>query len=134
MVYDKESLKIFIVEDDEVVLKLIEDILNRIGYQHIITSKSCEEAIQLIKEHLPDLFFIDIMMPGMSGDQFRGLLKENPKTKDIPVIFISGIISKKEEEDMEGHLKSGDIIIAKPLTVERINSAIAECFSNISAD
>ena len=134
MIYNKENLKILIIDDNEIDLELLEVMLMRLGFQKIIKSKSAEEAIQLIKEYPPDLFFIDIMMPGMAGDEFRGLLKENSATKDIPVIFISGIISKKEEKDIEGRLKSGDIIVAKPFSKERITEAIAESLKNILED
>jgi len=126
MVYNKENLKILIIDDNEIDLELLQAILMRMGFQKIIKSKSAKEAFGLIKENLPDLFFIDIMMPGMAGDEFRGLLKENFSTKDIPVIFISGIISKEEEKNMQGRLKSGDIIVAKPFSKERITEAINE--------
>lgn len=134
MVYNKENLKVLIVDDNEIDLELLEAILMRMGFQKIMKSKSSEEAIRLIEDHPPDLFFIDIMMPGMAGDEFRGLLKENAATKDIPVIFISGIISKEEEKYMGGRLKSGDIIVAKPFSIERITEAIAESFKEIPED
>ena len=134
MVYNKENLKILIVDDNEIDLELLEAILMRIGFQKIIKSKSGEEAIRLVEEYPPDLFFIDIMMPGMAGDEFRGLLKENSATKDIPVIFMSGIISKEEEKAIGGRLSSGDIIVAKPFSKERITKAIAESFKKILED
>ena len=126
MVSNKENLKIHIIDDDEFELELLESILTRMGFQNIVKSNSSEEAIRLIQDHPPDLFFIDIMMPGMSGDEFRGLLKENPATKDIPVIFISGIISRKEEKEIGGRFASGDLIIAKPFSIERIAQAIVD--------
>ena len=134
MVHNKKNLKILIVDDEENILKLLEAMLMKMGFQKIIKSKSSEEAIRLVEAYSPDLFFVDIMMPGMAGDEFRGLLKDNAATKDIPVIFISGIISKEEEKDMGGRLKSGDIIVAKPFSKERITEAIAESFKNIPED
>jgi DNA-binding response OmpR family regulator len=131
MAHNKKNLKILIVDDEENILKLLEAMLMKMGFQKIIKSKSSEEAIRLTKEDPPDLFFIDIMMPGMAGNEFRGLLKEKSATKNIPVIFISGIISKTEEKAMGGKLISGDIIIAKPFSIERIAEAIAESFKNI---
>ena len=124
MEYDKETLKILIVDDEEIDLDLLEVILLKLGFQNIIKSKSGKEAIKLAEEHQPDLFFIDVMMPGMTGGDFRGLLKENPATKDSPVIFISGIISKDEEKELGGRLASGDLIIAKPFSKDRIAEAI----------
>ena len=132
MVYNKKNLKILIIDDEENVLKLLEAMLMKMGFEKIIKSKSSEEAIRLTKENPPDLFFIDIMMPGMAGNELRELLKEKSATKDIPVIFISGIISKDEEKVMGGKLVSGDLIVAKPFSIERIAEAITESFKNIS--
>lgn len=124
MEFEKESMKILIVDDNEIDLELLEAILMNLGFQNIITSESGKEAIRLAEEHQPDLFFIDINMPGMTGGEFRGLLKQNPVTKDIPVIFISGMISKEEEKALGGRFASGDFIIAKPFSREKIAQAI----------
>ena len=126
MVDDKKDAKILIIDDNETELDLLEAILMRLGFQKIRKALSAEEAIGLTKEQPPDLFFIDIIMPGMTGGEFRELLKENATTKDIPVIFISGIISKQEERLMRGRLKSGDIIVAKPFSIREIAEVVTE--------
>ncbi len=124
MEFEKESMKILIVDDKEIDLELLEAILMNLGFQNIITSESGKEAIRLAEEHQPDLLFIDINMPGLTGGEFRGLLKQNPATKDIPVIFISGMISKEEEKELGGRFASGDFIIAKPFSREKIAQVI----------
>jgi len=126
MEINKDTFKILIVDDNEIDLELLEDVLMRMGFENIVTAKSGAEAIQLTEEHSPDLFFIDIMMPGMSGDEFRGLLKERPATRNTPVIYISGIISKEEEEAFRGRLPSGDLIVAKPFSRGKLARAILE--------
>ena len=126
MIDNKEDLEILIIDDNEIDLELLEAFLLRMGFLKIRKSTSAKEAVRLIAENPPDLFFIDILMPGMTGGEFRGLLKQNAVTKDIPVIFISGIISKEEEKDMRGRLKGGDIIVAKPFSSDRIAEAITE--------
>ena len=124
MEYNKETLKILIVDDNEIDLELLEAILMRLGFKNIIKSKSGDEALPLAEKHQPDLFLIDIMMPGMTGGDFRARLKENSRTMDIPVIFISGIISKEEEKEFGGRLASGDFIVAKPFSKDRIAEAL----------
>lgn len=122
---NKAELRVLIIDDEETSLELLEALLLRMGFKNIKTAASCEDALLLTREFKPDLFFIDIMMPEMSGDEFRAALKENPATRDTPVIFISGIISRREEEDIHGRLASGDAIVAKPFTIDRIARAIA---------
>lgn len=123
---DRETFKILIVDDNEIDLDLLEDVLISLGFQNIIKAQNGEEAIRLAEAHSPDLFFIDIMMPEMSGDEFRGLLKERPATRNTPVIYISGIISQEEEKDIKGRLPSGDLIVAKPFSRSKIARAILE--------
>ena len=126
MEINRETFKILIVDDNETDLELLEDVLMRMGFENIVTAKSGSEAIELTEEHSPDLFLIDIMMPGMSGDEFRGFLKERPATRNTPVIYISGIISREEEKAISGRLPSGDLIVAKPFSSGKIARAILE--------
>jgi CheY-like chemotaxis protein len=126
MEINKKTFKILIVDDNEIDLDLLEDILLRLGFENIIKSKRGPEAIRLAEEHSPDLFFIDIMMPEMSGDEFRGLLKERPATRNTPVIYISGIISKEEEKAISGRFPSGDLIVAKPFSKSKIAQVVLD--------
>ena len=124
----REEMKILILEDDKLHLNLLEAFLKRMGFKNIIKSESGPEAIRLTKEHQPDLFFIDIIIQGMTGGEFREHLKNDPMTKDTPVVFISGIISKEEEIKLGGRLVSGDLIVAKPFSSQRIAEAIDMAF------
>lgn len=116
----KKNLKILIVDDNETDLELLEAILVKIGFEQVFAAKSGPEAFELVKEQTPGLCFVDVMMPGMTGGEFRELLKESPATQNIPVIYISGIISKAEESQLGGQLASGDLIVAKPFSVTSI--------------
>jgi len=64
----------------------------------IYTAKDGESAIIKAKEVLPDLILLDIIMPGMSGVEVLTALKKSEETRDIPVIFISGLSSIEDEE------------------------------------
>ena len=130
MVFNKEKLKVLIVDDSRIDLDILESILMQIGFEDVIKSESSKEALQLVRKHRPDLIISDILMPELDGGMFRGLLKENPATRDIPVIFISGIIAPQEETAYGGRLKSGDILIAKPYSKDRIAEAIDVALKN----
>lgn len=88
------------------------------------------EALELAKKHLPDLIFLDITMPGLDGGKVRERLNENPKTKDIPVVFVSSLISKREERRI-GHLAGGEIIVAKPYSSDEILKAIEKTLGSL---
>ena len=117
-------MKILIVDDSEIDLEILEETLSQIGFQDIITSNSAMEAKVLAEELRPDLIIIDIMMPKMDGAEMKKYLNDNPKTKGIPTIFVSSLITKQEEQNYGGRLASGDVIISKPYSADDISRAI----------
>jgi twitching motility two-component system response regulator PilH len=59
------------------------------GYQ-VIEAPNGREGIDMALEHNPDLIFMDVVMPGINGFQATRVLRKNEKTKDVPIIIISG--------------------------------------------
>ena len=68
-------------------------VLERILQQEYDICSACDgpAALALAREHLPDLILLDIIMPGMTGFEVMSILKEEPATTDIPVIFITAL-------------------------------------------
>ncbi|HGY55595.1 MAG TPA: response regulator [Caldithrix abyssi] len=87
---------ILIVDDNPANLKLLDLILRKEGYE-VIPAQSGPEALEIMKTVLPDLIFLDIMMPEMDGYELCQRLKNNPRTQNIPIIFIT---SKAEPTDI----------------------------------
>jgi CheY-like chemotaxis protein len=127
----KEEVKILIVDDDEKALKLLELKLVQLGFHGIVKESRSTEALETAKKLLPDLIFLDIIMPGLDGGKVRERLIENPATKDIPVVFVSSIIDKDEEKRIGGCLAGGEIIIAKPYSSYEILKAIDKTLGNV---
>jgi len=88
--------KILIVDDDKIILKILEKWLTVAGYS-VIKAFDGIEAIEKAKTYLPDLIILDIMMPKMTGPDAANAIKQDPLTKDIPIMFLSSFIKKKEE-------------------------------------
>ncbi len=82
--------KILVVDDTAYNIRLAAGILQRKGYQ-IFQALDGLTALAKAAEILPDLILLDIKMRGIDGYEVCQQLKENPKTADIPVIFISGL-------------------------------------------
>jgi len=83
---------------------------------------AAREALAQVKKNPPDLVLMDIVLPDMEGSEAVRLLNEDPLTKDIPVIFLSGIISREEgtarpEINVGGRLYRA---IAKPFTLAEL--------------
>lgn len=87
-----DEVKILVVDDVEVNLIILEEIIKNMGYQAIL-AQSVKEAFELMKEeeNIPQIILSDISMPEVDGFTFCSMLKKNPYTRNIPLIFISAM-------------------------------------------
>jgi len=102
---------ILIVEDSSVNRRLCESLLNKNGYNTAVCSDG-ENAIEFLKTNSPDLILLDIVMPGIDGYEFCKVIKNNPKIKHTPIIFLSAM---NDENSLIEGFKSGAVdFITKP--------------------
>lgn len=87
---------VLICDDSKTTLHAMKAALSK--YYHIITASSGYEAISFALLYAPDIVVIDVMMYGMNGFETLVKLKNNIITKDISVIFLSGLTEKKYKE------------------------------------
>ena len=84
------SKVVMVVDDEADMLSLISAHLKRHGLA-VMTVPSAEHALHLIKSMRPNLFLVDIMMPGIDGYELCKQLRNTPHTSDIPVIMFSAL-------------------------------------------
>ncbi|AFZ54004.1 two-component system response regulator [Cyanobacterium aponinum] len=108
---------VLIVDDVLENLDLLSQTLTSQGYQ-VRCAKNGYLALMSIKHELPDLILLDIKMPGMNGYQVCQNLKENYKTKDIPIIFLSS--AYETEEKIQAFAVGGVDYITKPFEVAEV--------------
>lgn len=102
---------VLIVDDSHTVREMISDQLKRSGFT-VVEAADGEEAIEKIKVSSPDLVVTDIVMPRKNGYELCRWIKNDPKTKHIPVVMCT---SKSEEFDVYWGMKQGaDAYITKP--------------------
>lgn len=102
--------KVVIIDDFEDSCSVIAEILS--PYFECKYTSDSNLAIDLIKEFKPDIILTDYQMPKLNGVEICKALKENPVTKNIPIIFMSGVAT--EDERVETLELGGDDFIAKP--------------------
>lgn len=117
-----DKKKILIVDDEMDVRLMLEKSLASEGYS-AITAGNGNDAISLAKAKCPDLIILDRVLGDMLGEEVAAKLKEYPKTKNIPVLFLSALFSKEEEIEKE-HVFGGHVMFAKPYDIERLLTAI----------
>jgi CheY-like chemotaxis protein len=79
---------ILVVEDERSIAKLLDRILSRAGYA-VLLAQSGHEALKLAVERQPDVITLDLILPGLSGEETLAALKADERTRAIPVIVIS---------------------------------------------
>jgi len=82
--------KILVIEDEKEVSDLIRDFLESGGFG-VVRAYDGNAGLKMAKESLPDLILLDLIMPNLDGREALKLLKFNSKTKDIPVIILTGL-------------------------------------------
>ncbi len=108
---------ILIVDDDKLVSRTLQRALKMYGYQ-AMSAKSGIEGLQLARRHRPDLFILDIMMPGTDGFQVCRQIRQDPLLHEIPVLFLTA--RGKEEDRIEGFRAGGDDYLGKPFNMEEL--------------
>ena len=107
---------VLIVEDNELNMKLFHDLLEAHGYATIETRNGVE-ALELARTHHPDLILMDIQLPEVSGLDVTRWIKEDERTRAIPVIAVTAFAMKGDEE----RIRSGgcEAYLSKPISVAK---------------
>jgi CheY-like chemotaxis protein len=119
-----DKKKILIVDDEADLLDVLGKRLTTEGYS-VITADNGINGISLAKSECPDLLILDVMMPKMGGEEVAEKLKENPTTKDIPIIFLTALVSRAEEEK-RNHFIGKHVFVAKPYDKDRLLTVISK--------
>ena len=115
---------ILVVEDVPNILELLTVTLRFKGYP-VISATNGQEALECIHQEHPALIITDILMPKMDGFQFVQQLRTDPKTSQIPIIFLSATYVTQEDKDFA--LKLGAVrFLEKPVDAEEFLLTIAE--------
>lgn len=105
---------ILIVDDEAHIRELLHQELSEIGYETLQASNG-KDALEIVRDTLPDLIILDVMMPEMNGFDLAAILKNDPATKDIPILILSIM------KDKERGLKLGvDRYLTKPIDTEAL--------------
>ncbi len=106
---------ILVIDDDDLVSRTLQRALKHYEYQ-VMTANSGIEGLQLARRHRPDLFILDIMMPGVDGYQVCRQIRGDPLLQDAPVLFLTA--KAKDEDKIEGFRAGGDDYLVKPFNMQ----------------
>ena len=113
--------RILIIEDNEANTKLATLLLRKAGHA-VLAASDAETGLTLARADHPDLVLMDVQLPGMDGLAATALLKKDPATSTIPIIALTALAMKEDQE--KSVLAGCDAYIAKPLRYQELYATI----------
>ena len=117
---DLKTIRILIVDDVPMNLRVAKALFNKIGFDNIYTATSGKEALELIEKQPVDLILSDMWMPEMNGAQLSAAVKKDPRFSHIPIVAQTADVETSGNFDMSNF----DAILLKPVTKEKLSNMI----------
>jgi two-component system phosphate regulon response regulator PhoB len=112
---------ILVVEDEPAIQELLALNLEHAGH-HVLRARDAEQAGELVRHALPDLILLDWMLPGQSGASFARTLRQDERTKQVPIIMLT---ARGQEQDKVAGLDAGaDDYVTKPFSPRELLARI----------
>jgi two-component system alkaline phosphatase synthesis response regulator PhoP len=125
--------KILVVDDEIYIVHILDFSLGMEGYE-VVTALDGQQAVEKARTERPDLIVLDIMMPKMDGYEACRKLKDDPNTKEIPVILLSA--KGRSVDQKMGFEVGADDYVTKPFSpkklVERINTTLRQAAMKVA--
>jgi DNA-binding response OmpR family regulator len=115
--------KILVVDDEVGMTRMLKRNLEATGRYDVRTENSGAVAITAACEFQPDLILLDVMMPGVGGDEVAAQLKEDKMLCRVPIVFLSAIVKKEETQSTGGNI-GGMTFLAKPVKLDDLITCI----------
>ncbi|MEM7726772.1 MAG: response regulator [Cyanobacteria bacterium P01_A01_bin.45] len=114
---------VLVVEDGITDMEVISSYLKQAGYS-VISATSSEEAQEKLSSKIPDLIFLDVILPGKSGFEICRELKNNPSTSQIPIVFCS--TKNSDVDKMWGDMLGADAYLSKPVQKDELEGVLQQ--------
>lgn len=116
---------ILVIDDDKVLIKMLETGLGAKGY-NVLTAETGERGLKVAQNVPVDLILLDVILPGVKGREVCKKLKQEEKTKNVPVVFLT---AKNSPDDVKAELAAGGIAhITKPIDLSSLISLVQTVF------
>lgn len=112
---------VIVIEDDAAIQEVLRYTLVQAGFD-VRLAASAEEGLSAVRQVLPDVLLVDLMLPGISGTSFVRQIRQDPRTRDVPTIMVT---ARAEEADRVGGLETGaDDYVTKPFSPRELVARI----------
>ncbi|WP_019498571.1 response regulator [Pseudanabaena sp. PCC 6802] len=120
---DKKVKRVLVIDNEEYIREVAQICLETVAGWEVITASSGQEGLAIAGAEKPDVILLDVMMPGMDGLTTFQYLQNDPATKEIPVILLTGRV---QESDLEYYAALGIMAaISKPFDAIELAEKVA---------
>ena len=117
--------RVLVVDDDMPTLEVMELILRKIGCVPLVAENGWD-AMQMIKDHMPELVLMDVMMSPLNGWDLLELMVRDPELQNVPVILFTA--KRLEEEEISRYGSSVAGVLEKPISPSELKNALQHFF------
>ena len=115
--------RVLICDDEPYIVESVSYVVRRAGFD-VLTAEDGDEALAAARREKPDLMFLDIMMPGIPGDEVCRRLKQDPATRGTHVVILT---ARGQEEDERRAMEMGaDEFMTKPFSPRKLRARILQ--------
>jgi len=116
--------KILIVDDEAGFTRLMKLTVQKTGLYEVFEENDGARALETARRVRPDLILMDIVMPNVDGGDAAAMIRRDPELVNIPIVFLTAIVSKKEA--VPGELIGGFPFLSKPVSLDALLACIKE--------
>ena len=117
--------RILVVDDESMITSAFKEFLERTGKYEVREENSGIGALDAVREFRPDLVLLDILLPDLDGASVAAALKQDEDLKDIPIVFLSGLLKRRDVKD-RGREIGGYPFLAKPIKPAEVLRVVEE--------
>ncbi len=120
--------KILLIDDEESFGFMIKLNLEQTGMYDVRVETQGKHALKTVRQFMPDIIFLDLVMPDVDGTDVACQIKTDEKLKDIPLVFLTAAVTKEETTRHDGVI-GGRPFLAKPVKVKDVIECIEKALS-----
>ncbi len=120
-----EKVKVLIVDDEPNFTQMLKLNLEATGAYLVKVENQGAKAVEVARGFMPQIIFLDIVMPDMDGPQVLAMCREDAMLKNVPVVFLTALVTKDEVPN-DGSVIAGNAFLAKPVTTEQMVACIKD--------
>jgi two-component system alkaline phosphatase synthesis response regulator PhoP len=122
--------KVLVCDDEPYIVESVSYVVRKAGYE-VVVAEDGEEALEAGRREVPDLIFLDIMMPKLSGYDVCKQLKEDPATRGIYIVMLTA--RGQEEDELKAVEVGADEFMTKPFSPRKMRAKLQELLGDNSS-